>query len=51
MPFLSVFHPESAPVSLGDNLHYVVYSALQWNDANLRIDDHRGRWLADHILH
>lgn len=37
MPFLSVFHPESAPVSLGDNLHYVVFSALQWKDANLKV--------------
>ena len=37
MPFLSVFHPESAPVSLGDNLQYVVFSALQWKDANLKV--------------
>ncbi|MFG6206080.1 hypothetical protein [Pseudomonas retamae] len=37
MPFLSVFHPESAPVTLGGNLQYVVFSALQWKDANLKV--------------
>lgn len=37
MPFLSVFHPESAPVSLGGNLQYLVFSALQWKDANLKV--------------
>lgn len=33
MPFSSVFHSENAPVSLGDNLHYVVFSTLQCTNA------------------
>lgn len=37
MTFLPLFHPECAPVSLDDALHYVVFSALQWKDPNLGV--------------
>ncbi|MDR6927859.1 hypothetical protein [Pseudomonas sp. BE134] len=37
MAFLPLFHPECAPVALDDGHHYVVFSALQWKDANLKV--------------
>lgn len=31
MPFSSVFYPENASVSQGDNLHYVVFTSSSLN--------------------
>jgi hypothetical protein len=37
MTFSPLFHPECPPVALDNAFHYIVFSALQWKDANLEV--------------
>lgn len=37
MTLSQLFHPESPPEALDDNLYYVVFSTLQWRTPNLDV--------------
>lgn len=43
MSFSSLFHPESTPIALDNNLHYVVFSTLQWKTPNLEVMTKAGK--------
>lgn len=43
MTLSHLFHPESTPVALDDNFHYVVFSALQWKTPNLDVMTKAGK--------